>query len=82
MEPKVSIAIPHYNHGKFIEKAVRSIQDQDFSNYEIVIVDDASTDDSYTVLQKLAAEDKRIKLFQNEKNFGTEITLNNCINFF
>ena len=81
MEPKVSIAIPHYNHGKFIERAVRSIQDQDFSNYEIVIVDDASTDDSYTVLQKLAAEDKRIKLFQNKKNFGTEITLNNCINF-
>ena len=65
--PLVSILIPTYNSVDFVEDTVRSIMNQTYTNIEIVIVDDASTDGTMKILEKLSKEDKRIKLLQNKR---------------
>jgi wffH len=76
MKEKISVLIPTYNVGKFVEKAVRSIMLQTYTNLEIIVVDDCSTDNTFAVLQKLADEDNRIKLFRNKQNMKIAATLN------
>jgi len=75
-QPLVSVIIPVYNAEKYVEQAVRSIMNQTYKNLEILITDDCSTDGSFAILQKLAEEDARIKLFQNEQNQKIVRTLN------
>lgn len=74
--PLVSVIIPCYNTEKYIEQAVRSIMTQTYKNLEIIITDDCSKDSSYSILERLAAEDSRIKLFRNEQNMKIVKTLN------
>jgi len=66
--PKVSICIPSYNHGAFIGKTIQSVFDQTFQDFEIIVVDDCSTDNSDRVIKSF--KDSRIKFFKNEKNLG------------
>ena len=73
-KPKVSAVIPCYNCGKFILSAVRSIQNQDLLNIEIIIVNDNSTDNTSLILEQLKSEDERIKIFNNQKNMGALYT--------
>jgi len=61
--PKVSVIIPVYNTGKYLESSVSSIQEQTLQDIEIIIIDDGSTDDSPTILKKLSESDARIRLF-------------------
>lgn len=77
--PLVSVIIPCYNAEKYVEQAVRSIMEQSYKNLEILITDDCSTDNTLTILQKLANEDSRIKIFQNETNQRIVKTLNALI---
>lgn len=64
-DPFFSVVMPVYNKGKFVERAIRSVLAQEFSNFELIIVCDPSTDDSYA---KVAAfKDERIRIFQREK---------------
>ncbi len=80
MEKKlVSVIIPCYNAEKYIEMAIRSIMNQTYKNLEILIIDDCSGDDTFSILKRLAAEDPRIKLEKNEKNSKIVITLNKLI---
>lgn len=65
---KVSIIIPLYNEEKYIKDAINSILEQDYSNYEIIVIDDGSTDNSYNIVNNI--KDKRIKLFRFKKNKG------------
>ena len=74
--PLVSIIIPCYNTEKYIEQAVRSTMTQTYKNLEIIVTDDCSKDSSYSILERLAAEDSRIKLFRNEQNKKIVKTLN------
>lgn len=76
MKEKISVLIPTYNVEKFVEKAIRSIMIQTYSDLEIIIVDDCSTDNTFHILQQLAREDSRIKLFRNETNKKIAETLN------
>ena len=76
MKEKISVLIPTYNVEKFVEKAIRSIMLQTYSDLEIIIVDDCSTDNTFHILQQLAKEDSRIKLFRNETNKIIAKTLN------
>ena len=76
MKEKISVLIPTYNVDKFVEKAVRSIMLQSYDNLEIIIVDDCSADNTFSILQKLANEDSRIKLFRNKENMKIAATLN------
>ncbi|HEY4186198.1 MAG TPA: glycosyltransferase family A protein [Polyangia bacterium] len=60
--PRVSVAMPVYNSARFVERACRSILEQTFREFEFIIVDDGSTDDSPRILRALADSDRRIVL--------------------
>ena len=72
--PKISAIIPCYNCKNYILRAVRSIQNQNFCNIEIIIGNDFSNDDSLSFLNKLKQEDSRIFIINNKKNMGTLYT--------
>ena len=69
----VSVIMPTYNCGRFIEETIVSIQSQTYSNWEIEIVDDCSTDDTYDVVAALMAKDERIHYHCLEKNSGAAV---------
>ena len=69
-EPKASVVIPLYNCEKFILRAVKSIQYQNISDIEIILVDDNSSDNTISIVRRMQKEDRRIKLIQNQKNMG------------
>lgn len=77
--PLVSVIIPVYNAERFVESAVRSIMNQTYTDLEILITDDCSTDGSFEILQRLAAEDSRITLYRNESNLKIVKTLNSLV---
>ncbi len=72
-EPRASVVIPSYNHGRFVEAAVRSVLDQD-ADLELVVVDDGSTDDSRERLAPFAA-DPRVRMVE-QQNRGAHAALN------
>lgn len=67
--PLVSIVTPTYNHAKFIGDCILSVQAQTYTNWEMLIVNDGSTDDTFAIASKYAREDSRIRLF-DQKNVG------------
>lgn len=68
-----------YNCASTLEQAVDSIKNQTYENWELILCDDGSTDNTYEVAQKLAKTDERIKLIKNDCNCGLNQTLNNCL---
>lgn len=78
-EHLVTVLIPAYNAEKYIREAVGSIQRQTYSNLDILIIDDGSTDRTNQIIQELGIEDKRIRLVENETNLGLIKTLNKGI---
>lgn len=66
--PTVSVLMPAFNAGGFLKVAVQSILNQTFTNFELIIVDDGSTDDSFSTL--LNIDDARIKIVHSQKNLG------------
>ena len=67
MNPKFSIILPAYNREKTIQPAIDSILNQTFTNFEIIVIDDASTDQTAEIVKQNS--DKRIHLIQNKTNF-------------
>lgn len=74
--PLVSVLIPCYNCEKYVEEAVMSIIKQTYSNLEILVIDDGSTDNTKSILQKLTQKDSRIRYIKNEENLKLIKTLN------
>ena len=70
VEPIVSVVTPLYNCERYILRAVKSAQLQNISDIEIILVDDKSTDDTLTIVEKIQKEDKRIKVIKNQNNMG------------
>lgn len=66
--PKITIIIPVYNGGKYLNYSLRTIQNQKLKEIEIILIDDCSTDDSLININKLMKEDPRIRLIKNYKN--------------
>ncbi|MBR2555553.1 MAG: glycosyltransferase family 2 protein [Aeriscardovia sp.] len=74
MQDKVSVIVPAYNVGKYIERCVDSLEQQTYQNVEIVIVDDCSSDDTWDICQKLSNKEDNIILIRHNVNQGQEIT--------
>lgn len=77
----VSIIIPTYNVENYIKEAVNSILDQTYPNIEIIIVDDSSTDGTFTILKEYEKKHSSIKVFQNDKNRKISYTLNHALKY-
>lgn len=75
----VSIITPCYNSEQFIERTVESIIDQTYSNWELLVIDDFSSDNSVNIVKRLIKLDSRIKLVQLEKNYGAAVARNKGI---
>lgn len=76
---RLSVCLLTYNHGHLIESTVRSVLAQDYQDFEFIISDDCSTDDTWTVLQTLAKEDQRIALIQTPHNLGMAANANYAV---
>jgi glycosyltransferase involved in cell wall biosynthesis len=74
--PAVSVVMPCYNAGKFVRQSVESILRQTLDDFELLVVDDASRDNSVEVLKDLADRDARIKLLAHGKNLGVSRSRN------
>ena len=68
--PIATAIIPVYNSQKIINRAIKSVQNQDLLNIEIILVNDCSTDNSLNIISELQKEDPRIKIITNKKNMG------------
>lgn len=71
-KPKISVIIPVYNTGKFIKKCLQSILDQKIDDIEIIIVNDASTDDSLKVIKKFIGDNNQFLIIDKKENEGLE----------
>lgn len=75
----VSVIMPAYNSEVFISEAIHSVIQQSYPNWELLVVDDASSDNTEKIVKKLSAQDPRIKLLTNSKNSGTHYSRNIAI---
>lgn len=75
----VSVIMAAYNAEETIEAAIRSILLQTHDNFELIICDDASTDNTWCLMRSLADEDSRIRLIRQEKNRGSAVARNRCL---
>lgn len=73
--PLVTVLMPAYNHAPYIKAAVESVLGQTYGNLELIVIDDASTDETWPVLQSFKDEE-RIRLLRHEVNLGAHTTLN------
>lgn len=76
MKSLVSIITPSYNSEKFIKETIESVLNQTYMNWELLIVDDCSTDESPKIIKEYSKIDSRIKYLRNEKNGGPAISRN------
>ena len=76
--PKISVILPNYNGGQYIQSAIQSILDQTFTDFELIVIDDKSTDNSVDVINQI--KDSRIRLIKHSQNTGIVGALNTGIN--
>ena len=76
-EDVVSIIMPSYNASNYIEAAINSVQQQTYDKWELIIVDDCSTDNTVDIIQNI--NDDRVRLYKNEKNSGAAISRNKAL---
>ena len=74
--PQVTVVVPNYNDSAYIEATLRSVQQQTFTDFECIIVDDASTDDSVSIAQAFVRDDDRFKLVRHQANGGLSASRN------
>ena len=77
VEGLVSIIMPSYNTAPYIEETIQSVLNQTYTNWELIIVDDCSTDNTDEVLETI--KDDRIRCFKNEKNSGAAVSRNKAL---
>lgn len=75
-QPEISVILPVYNAEQFLQEALNSIKTQTFRNFEVLMINDGSTDSSLKILQTMEKSDKRFKLVNLKKNMGIVEALN------
>ena len=79
VSPKISICIPTYNGDLYLHECIDSCINQSFSNYEIIICDDGSSDKTIEIIQAYQKNNSKIKFYKNESNLGLVANWNKCI---
>ena len=79
-KPSISIITPCYNSQKYLSKMISSVISQTYTDWQLIIVDDCSTDNSVKVIEKFLKLDHRIKLIKLKKNKGQAFARNKAIN--
>ena len=77
--PKISVLMSVYNCENTVKKSVDSIIAQTYKDWEFIICDDGSVDDTYKLLQEIAKKEPRIVLIKNDRNRGLSYSLNHCL---
>lgn len=77
MKPLVSVIMPTYNCGRFIAESIRSVLSQTYTEWELLIVDDCSTDETESIVSSY--KDERIRYMRNERNMGAALTRNRAL---
>ncbi len=70
LKPSLSVFMPNFNHGRFLPESLEAILSQSYRPKEIVVIDDASTDNSFEILQEFARKYQIIRVIRNEQNLG------------
>ena len=78
-EPLVSIITPVYNAERFLSETIKSVKEQTYKNWELLLVDDCSKDNSAKIIKEFNRTDDRIKYIKLEKNSGASISRNTGI---
>jgi glycosyltransferase involved in cell wall biosynthesis len=78
--PFITIFTPNYNKSKFLPETIESVLNQTYTNFEYIIVDDCSTDNSWEIIQSYVTKDNRIKAYRNELNCAIVETRNRGLN--
>lgn len=78
--PTVSVLLPTYNSASFLDEAIQSVLDQTYADFELIIVDNCSTDNSASVIEKYI-KDKRVRYFKNKTNIGLVGNFNKCLEY-
>ena len=71
--PKVSVVIPNYNHAQYLRQRIESVLGQTFQDFEVILMDDCSTDDSRSIISEYAA-DPRVRIEFNKRNSGSSFS--------
>ena len=77
--PKVSVCIPVYNRPVFVAEAIESVLGQTFTDFELIVTDNCSTDNTPEVVKSYAAKDNRIKYYRNQYNMGVGSNINRAL---
>jgi len=77
--PKISVCLPTYNGGKYVKAAIESVLTQTFTDFELIVCDDLSQDDTNAIVSEFAAMDKRIKFNVNASRLGLFENYNECL---
>ena len=75
-ETLISVVVPVYNAEKYLDRCITSILGQSYKNFELLLIDDFSTDQSHAFCKKIAKNDKRVRVLLNERNKGVSFTRN------
>ncbi|MEY8761726.1 glycosyltransferase family 2 protein [Chryseobacterium tongliaoense] len=81
MMKKFSVLIANYNNGKYFKDCYDSLIAQTYPDFEVIIVDDSSTDNSLKIIKDIIKDDDRFKLFENNVNKGCGFTKGNCMDY-
>ena len=76
MQALVSIITPTFNSAEYIKATIQSVQNQTYTNWELLIIDDASTDSTVAIIKEVIAKDSRIQLYELDENSGAALTRN------
>jgi Glycosyltransferases involved in cell wall biogenesis len=77
--PKVSVCIPTYNYARYLPETIESVLAQSFADFELIIIDNCSSDDTAVVVGRYAERDRRIRFSVNEENLGMVGNWNLCL---
>jgi glycosyltransferase involved in cell wall biosynthesis len=79
-KPRVSIGLPVYNGERFLKEALDSLLAQIYTDFELIISDNASTDQIESICRTYAASDRRIRYYRNKENVGAAHNFNRVLN--